>query len=394
MGRLKSNERVVTDSSLDIAPIPTSQVTRTSGASTTCVIVTYGRRLHLLKRTVAAVQQSPSVARIIVVDNGCDVPVSELDFAPAPPVYLIRLSTNFGSAGGFHAGVVAAQNLDDSRFVLLLDDDNVGEPGFLERLIALHDAMGSNDMIGLCGLRRHRGVYPTLLSDPRSVAIPANSFMNFHLGSLPARLWRKVRSRRANPDTEDHGIHLRRIETAPYGGLLLPIAALRRTAPPDQAFIVYSDDHDYSLRLMDAGISLYLTDVGCINDAEESWDKSTASARSALISSTSPPWRIYYACRNRMLIEQRYITMPLVYQLNRRSYLAILALQALLQRRSFAGMRSAMRPLLRGITDGDDRRLGVHADYPLPSWSSKPSVRPAREVLGTAHPRMDWSNGV
>jgi GT2 family glycosyltransferase len=176
--------------------------------------------------------------------------------------------------------------------------------------------------------------------------------------------------------------------------LLLPIAALKRTAPPDQSFVVYSDDHDYSLRLMDAGVQLYLTDVGCINDAEESWDNKPTSARSALISSTSPKWRIYYAARNRMLIEQRYVTMPIVYHLNRRSYLAILALQALLQHRSFAGMRAAMRPLLRGISDGDDRRLGVHANYPLPSWSTAPTVHTPRESFGNAQPRMDLSGGV
>jgi len=383
----------VTDSNLDIAPGLASTAVRSSSPSVTCVVVTYGRRLHLLQHTVAAVQDSPSVIRVIVVDNGCDVPISELDFAPDPPVHVVRLPENFGSAGGFHAGVATAQNLRDSRFVLLLDDDNVGEPGFLERLIALHDAMGSDEAIGLCALRRHRGVYPALLSDPRAVAIPENSFLNFHLAALPAKLWRRLRRPRATPDSTAGGFHLRRIETAPYGGLLLPVAALRKAAPPDLGFVVYSDDHDYSLRLLDAGVALYLTDVGCINDAEESWDKPTASARSALISSSSPPWRIYYACRNRMLIEQRYVTRPLIYQLNRRSYLAILALEALLQHRTLSGMRRAMRPLLRGITDGDGRRLGLHADYPLPSLSATAPVWTARELLENARPRAGWSTG-
>lgn len=355
---------------LNIRRYPDPSVTRTFEPSTTCVVVTYGQRLHLLKRTVAAVQGSPSVIRIIVVDNGCEPPISASDFAPNPPVEIVRLAANLGSAGGFHAGIAAAQRLEDTRFVMLLDDDNVGEVGFLERLIALHEALGSSEVIGLCALRRNRGIYPTLLLKPNVVAIPANSFMNFHLASLPARLWRRIKPDNDTLKKPDNDFHLRRIETAPYGGLLLPMAAVKKVAPPDKDFVLYSDDHDYSLRLLDAGVVLYLTDVGCINDAEESWDKATTSARSSLVSSSSPAWRIYYACRNRMLIEKRYISAPLIYHINRSVYVGILALEALLARKNLAGLRAAMRPLLRGVSDGDKRRLGVVADYPLPTGRS------------------------
>ena len=358
---------IVTDSTLDIKPRPASSALPTTGPSITCVVVTYGRRLHLLKQTVAAAQASPSVIRVIVVDNGCYVPVTKSDFVPRPSVEVIRLATNLGSAGGFHVGIAAAQQLEDTSFVMLLDDDNVGEPGFLERLVALHDALGASNAVGLCALRRNRGIYPTLLVKPDTVAIRANSFMNFHVASLPAKIWHRIRPPAAVSRTETDIFHLRYIETAPYGGLMLPIAAVKKIAPPDKDFVLYSDDHDYSLRLLDAGIRLYLTDVACINDAEESWDRSSGSAASALVSTTSPSWRIYYACRNRMLIEKRYINVPLIYHINRLTYLGILAIEALLIHRSFKGVRTALRPLLRGIADGEKRRLGVVADYPLPS---------------------------
>ena len=151
---------------------------------------------------------------------------------------------------------------------------------------------------------------------------------------------------------------------------MLPIAAVKKIAPPDKDFILYSDDHEYSLRLLDAGVALYLTDVGCINDAEESWDRPAKSARNALISSASPAWRIYYACRNRMLIEKRYVTNPLIYHINRLAYIGILACEALIARKSVAGLRTAMQPLLRGIADGDSRRLGPVAEYALPAGPS------------------------
>ncbi|MCG2631526.1 glycosyltransferase [Bradyrhizobium sp. WYCCWR 13023] len=342
-----------------------------AGRSVACVIVTYGRREQLVRRTVEAVQASPAVGRVIVVDNGCNRPVAPDDFARQPPVDIIRLDSNLGSAGGFHAGITAAQRLldKDLRFVLILDDDNVGEDGFLERLLALHTALGASDDIGLCALRRHRGIYPTLLADQTAVAIRNNSFLNFHLASLPSKLWRRF-TRSASHSPENHGeFHLRRIETAPYGGLLLSMAAVRRVSPPNKEFVLYSDDHDYSLRLMDAGVAIYLTDVGCINDAEESWDKPSTSARSALVSPEAPAWRLYYACRNRILIEKRYTTSPVIYRINRMSYVGILAIEAMLAHRRFPGARNALRPLLEAIADGDAQRLGWRTEYRLPGAS-------------------------
>lgn len=342
--------------------------------SVACVIVTYGRREHLVRQTVAAAQASPVVKRVIVVDNGCNRPVAADDFAPEPPVDVIRLDSNLGSAGGFHAGITAAQRLEDVRFVLILDDDNVGEEGFLERLLALHTALGTSDNVGLCALRRHRGIYPTLLADQNAVAIRANSFLNFHLASLPSKLWRRI-ARSGERRPENYGeFHLRRIETAPYGGLLLPIAAVKKVSPPNKEFVLYSDDHDYSLRLMDAGVAIYLTDVGCINDAEESWDKPSTSARSALVSPNAPAWRLYYACRNRILIEKRYTTSPIAYRINRMSYVGILAIEALLAYRNLSGARKALRPLLEAIADGDAQRLGWRAEYQLPGASSSSTV--------------------
>ncbi|MBR0835583.1 glycosyltransferase [Bradyrhizobium manausense] len=343
-----------------------------AGRSVACVIVTYGRREQLVRRTVAAVQTNPAVKRVIVVDNGCNRPVMVEDFATEPPVDVIRLASNLGSAGGFHAGITAAQRLEDKDigFVLILDDDNVGEDGFLERLLALHTALGATDDIGLCALRRHRGIYPTLLADQSAVAIRANSFLNFHLASLPSKLWRRF-ARSARQDPENYGeFHLRRIETAPYGGLLLPMAAVRKVSPPNKDFVLYSDDHDYSLRLMDAGVAVYLTDVGCINDAEESWDKPNTSARSALVSPDAPAWRLYYACRNRILIEKRYTTSPIIYRINRTSYVGLLAIEALLAYRSLNGARTALRPLVEAIADGDAQRLGWRTEYQLPGASA------------------------
>lgn len=360
------SENELTNATLESKPQAALHRSTEAGRSVACVIVTYGRREQLVRRTVVAAQASPAVKCVIVVDNGCNRPVSPEDFAPEPRVDIVRLPSNLGSAGGFHAGITAAQRLEDVQFVLILDDDNVGEDGFLDRLLALHTALGATDDIGLCALRRDRGIYPTLLADQNAVAIRANSFLNFHLASLPSKLWRRIaRSGRPHPDNYGE-FHLRRIETAPYGGLLLPIAAVRKVSPPNKEFVLYSDDHDYSLRLTDAGVVIYLTDVGCINDAEELWDKPSTSARSALVSPDAPAWRLYYACRNRILIEKRYTTSPIAYRINRMSYVGILAIEAMLAYRNLNGARKALRPLLEAIADGDAQRLGWRTDYQLP----------------------------
>ena len=367
----------MTNTPLELKPQTAIKRSTETERSVACVIVTYGRREQLVGLTVAAVQASAVVKRVIVVDNGCNRPVAASDFAAEPPVDVVRLASNLGSAGGFHAGITAAQSLEDTdvRFVLILDDDNVGEDGFLERLLALHTALGASDDVGLCALRRHRGIYPTLLADQNAIAIRPNSFLNFHLASLPSKLWRRF-WKSGRRDSENYGeFHLRRIETAPYGGLLLPIAAVRRVAPPNKEVVLYSDDHDYSLRLMDADVAIYLTDVGCINDAEESWDKPSTSARSALVSPDAPAWRLYYACRNRILIEKRYTTSPIGYRINRMSYVVLLAIEAVLAYRSLSGAKNALRPLLEAIADGDAQRLGWRAEYQLPGASPSNIVR-------------------
>lgn len=327
------------------------------------------------------------MSRIVVVDNGSDIPIRSADFPPGQPVDVVRLPVNRGSAPGFHAGISAARALDNCRFVILLDDDNVGDPGFIDRLLALHLALGSSDTVGLCALRRSRGLYPKLLAEPNTPAIRANSFMSFHLLALPAKIRDAVvrRPSSAPPDS----LRLRRIETAPYGGLMLPIAVVRSAAPPDERFVLYSDDHDYSLRLLDAGVTLYLTDVGCITDIEQSWDQPRRRARRSLISFDTPPWRIYYAARNRMMIERRFVTSPVIYRLNRLAYLAILAIDALGTTGSLSGMRAALDPLRRGIADGDSGRLGAATDFPLPTSAQ---VRPASaEVLPFRQSHVDHS---
>jgi len=72
--------------------------------------------------------------KIIIVDNGSQDGSSnrlELDF---PAATLIRLDSNFGSTGGRNVGIAhALQN--ESDYVLLLDDDSIVTPNFLEPLV-------------------------------------------------------------------------------------------------------------------------------------------------------------------------------------------------------------------------------------------------------------------
>jgi GT2 family glycosyltransferase len=68
----------------------------------------------------------------IVVDNGSSDGTAEWVAKRFPRVRVVRLDRNFGFAGGNNAGVRQA----DGKWVVLLNDDTVVEPGWLRELIA------------------------------------------------------------------------------------------------------------------------------------------------------------------------------------------------------------------------------------------------------------------
>lgn len=339
--------------------------------NTVIVIVTYGRRLSLLQRTIAGLDASPHVARLILVDNGSAEPVTIDQLITPHPVTIIRIDGNAGSAGGFALGIASALELDDVTYLAILDDDNLAQPGYLEALIALHHEHGSSDDVAFAALRSDRPHYLNLLQNPGLSEQHPNAFLGFHLADVPMRLLRRLMS--PSPAKAKQA-SLRAIHAAPYGGLFLPIATARRIGAPRADFVLYGDDHEYTRRLVQSGVTLYLTDVACIEDIDQSWNLAPSKG-SLWVDQNAPAWRIYYAARNHVFLERsEQGANGFMHALNGRVFTARLLAEALLKYRSLSKARTVLGPFRDALADARVRKLGSRADYPIPGWKESPKI--------------------
>jgi GT2 family glycosyltransferase len=140
------------------------------------VIVTWNGRRYLDACLTALAAQRGVAWEAIVVDNASTDGTSEYLRAQYPWVRVITLDTNRGFAGGNNAGVAAARG----RFVALLNNDTVVEPGWLAAL------RGGVDEGAGFALTTSRIVYlhdPTILDSAGDGVLRAGGAFKWHHGA-------------------------------------------------------------------------------------------------------------------------------------------------------------------------------------------------------------------
>src|SRR6266850_5396130 len=95
------------------------------------VIVTWNGRSYLDACLAAVAAQTAVNAETIVVDNGSTDGTAEFVRSQFPWARIVRLEENRGFAGGNNAGVREARG----RYVALLNNDTVADPGWLRALL-------------------------------------------------------------------------------------------------------------------------------------------------------------------------------------------------------------------------------------------------------------------
>jgi len=132
---------------------------------------------------------------------------------------------------------------------------------------------------------------------------------------------------------------------------------------PDERFVLYADDTEYSGRITRGGGRILLVTGASIRDAEPSWNAEQAYANSFVALLTAKEdLRAYYSVRNNVYLATH--VWPInrcVLRLNRRAFLATLWIASRILRRS-----ERYRLLRRAIADGENGRLGVCQQFPLP----------------------------
>jgi rhamnopyranosyl-N-acetylglucosaminyl-diphospho-decaprenol beta-1,3/1,4-galactofuranosyltransferase len=286
-----------------------------------CAVVVTRNRRELLRECLAAVTgQTRPPDHVLVVDNAGSDGSAEAVAREHPDAELVRLERNEGGAGGFHEGMRrgAEQGWD---WLWLMDDDTIPEPDALERLLETpgklpHDAeqpaLLASSVVWTDG-RLHPMNQPRLdMSDLDAV------LRGFEQGAVPMRL-------------------------CTFPSLLVRGAAIARHGLPRKEFFIWSDDIDFTARVLRHESGYFVPASVAVHKTE------TAAA----------PWaggeRFYYAVRNGLWLVRGDALNP------KERFVQLLVIAGQVQRfLSFEGYSLAsLRILSRGLLDGLRRPRGA-----------------------------------
>ncbi len=234
--------------------------------STVCAIVVTHNRRELLRECLAAIaRQTRAPDRVLVVDNASADGTGAMVEREYGHVELLALTTNEGGAGGFHEGMRRA-HAQGAEWMWLMDDDTVPAPDALAELLSAPDRLDA------------AAPPPTLLAS-RVVWRDGNVHpMNFPSPER-ARMEHVV-------DGAQRGLMPLRFAT--FVSLLVHRGAVDRHGLPLKHFFVWSDDVEYTSRVVLSGEPGYLVPTSvALHDTE-----TPHTAQSA------PPGRFYYHVRN------------------------------------------------------------------------------------------------
>ncbi len=230
------------------------------------IVVTRDRR-ELLRECLAALgAQARPADHVLVVDNASSDGTGEMLLRERPEVELLSLAENQGGAGGFHEGMRRA-HAGGADWLWLMDDDTVPEPGALGELLAAAERLDSPpSFLASRAVWRDGRVHPmNALWPDRSRA--ARAIEGAERGVLPVR-------------------------SATFVSLLVHRGVVDRHGLPLKHFFVWSDDIEYTSRVVLSGEGGWLVPASVV--LHNTPDPHTAA--------TAPPERFYFHVRNTMFI--------------------------------------------------------------------------------------------
>lgn len=235
-------------------------------------MLTYNRKDLVPKTIKALARQSRPLSKIIVVNNastdGTLQVLQELKrLLPAGLLCIYNLKENLGASGGFSEGMRYFLTHTQADWLWLMDDDAIPERRALEKFMQYYHnlAFSKKGRIGI-------------LQNERVLSLA------------------ELRKRAACP------IKLRgkKIMRATFEGYLVKREVIERVGFPRSEFFIYSDDIEYSWRVIRAGYEIHRVQ-GCFIYHRD-WAKLTRIRRGLVSKPDIPPWKLYYRFRNPFLI--------------------------------------------------------------------------------------------
>ena len=328
------------------------------------IVVTYGDRWHLLKQVIDALFKQ-QVSHVIVVDNRSHTSsygqLKNLENNLRGKLKVIHLEENTGSAGGYKRGLQTAYICEDCEFIWLLDDDNRPKEGALNALIDFWQKLEEEDKehrIALMSYREDREIYKEVVFKNKSNLVigRTNSFLGFHVCEIPAELLRRIKKRylrKLNVKDLRSKIWVT-VSAVPFGGMFFHKALLNEIDYPNQDLYLYSDDWDFSYRIINKGGKIIMLLYSVIEDLEKSWHrKNKESLFKIYLLEDLEDFRLYYYVRNRIYFEKKHlVTNPVIYCFNRSILLSAVLIFG------FINKRNNLRIIQKAVKDGNKGKLG------------------------------------
>ncbi len=328
------------------------------------VVLTYGERWWLLEQVLRGLQaQEAPLSAVVVVANGTpyDLGARLATWRPGlPGLVVVALVANLGSAAGYRAGLARAAELGHD-LIWLLDDDNVPHLDALAQLLRARRMLGASDQHLFASLRPDREKYlQVVYADATLSTGRPDSFMGFSPGELPRMLRGRLVRRKSAARQQRLVAPVKRIDYAVYGGLLLPSAWVERVGLPDERYVLYIDDREYTTRISQAGGDIYLVAASVVEDADRSWHVQAGARRlPPLLDPAAAEDRVYYTVRNLVWYDLCYtVRRRWRYLLNLTLFLALQAALALARGVTLQQLRPRLALIRTAVSDGLHGRLG------------------------------------
>jgi len=275
------------------------------------IVVTHNRRELLGECLSALGAQTARPARVVVVDNASSDGTPEMVEREFGDVELLRMADNEGSSGGFHEGMKRAHE-EGAEWLWLMDDDTIPSPTALAELLAARERLE-----------------PELPSMLVSKVLWTDGRMHAMNTPWPDR-------KRAERMIEGAERGLMPLRSATWVSLLVHRGAVDRHGLPLKRFFIWSDDIDYTGRVLFSEPG-YLVPTSVVVHKTES-DKTHMAAT---------PDRFYYHVRNTVFIIRGPGRRPREKAIF--AWLLVSSVLAYLGRNPTAASAAA---ILRGLRDG------------------------------------------
>ncbi|MBV9791509.1 MAG: glycosyltransferase family 2 protein [Chloroflexi bacterium] len=232
------------------------------------VLVNYNG-MRFMPDCLASLQQmGEPQAKIVVVDNASTDGSAAWVAEHYPSVALIQLPTNGGVTGGNNAGIewCLANGCD---YILLLNNDTVVEPDFLQHLLLHTDAR--------------------TMTVPRVYFYDNRQLLNSHIGHFD--FWRGVNVQYLYGKPESASSRqMQQVTMASTCAMLIPKAIIDEVGIMDDAYFLYYDDTDFIARAVKHGAVIKYIPEAVIYHRESSSSGGWAIS----------PLSMYYNTRNRL----------------------------------------------------------------------------------------------